>query len=90
VEELEGEELMPALKVSGLNFSYGAGPLIKELSFELRPGILCVLGPNGSGKSTLLKLLTGFIKAASGLVRLGGEEAAPSNRKAGAPGGLCG
>lgn len=67
---------MPALKVSGLNFSYGAGPLIKDLSFELRPGdFMCVLGPNGSGKSTLLKLLTGFIKAASGSVRLGGEEA---------------
>lgn len=67
---------MPALKVSGLNFSYGTGPLIKDLSFELRPGdFMCVLGPNGSGKSTLLKLLTGFIKAASGSVRLGGEEA---------------
>ena len=67
---------MPALKVSGLNFSYGAGPLIKDLSFELRPGdFMCVLGPNGSGKSTLLKLLTGFIKAASGSVKLGGEEA---------------
>lgn len=68
---------MPALKVSGLTFSYGARPLIRDLSFELRPGdFMCVLGPNGSGKSTLLKLLTGYLKAASGSVRLGGEEAA--------------
>ncbi|MBI4352163.1 MAG: ABC transporter ATP-binding protein [Elusimicrobia bacterium] len=68
---------MPALKVSGLTFSYGAEPLIRDLSFELRPGdFMCVLGPNGSGKSTLLKLLTGYIRAASGSVRLGGEEAA--------------
>lgn len=68
---------MPALKVSALTFSYGSRPLIQDLSFELRPGnFLCVLGPNGSGKSTLLKLLTGYMKAASGSVKLGGEEAA--------------
>lgn len=68
---------MPALKVSGLTFSYGPKPLIRDLSFELHPGdFMCVLGPNGSGKSTLLRLLTGFLKAASGTVRLGGQEAA--------------
>lgn len=66
---------MPALKVSGLTFAYNGGPLIRELSFDLRPGdFMCVLGPNGSGKSTLLKLLTGFIKPASGSVKLGGED----------------
>ncbi len=66
---------MPALKVSGLTFSYGAAPLLAGLSFELRSGdFMCVLGPNGSGKSTLLRLLTGFQKGASGSVRLGGEE----------------
>ncbi len=68
---------MPALKVSGLTFSYGPRPLIQDLSFELRPGdFMCVLGPNGSGKSTLLRLLTGFMKPAAGSVRLGGLEAA--------------
>lgn len=67
---------MPVLRVSDLSFSYGERPLFSGLSFELRPGdFLCVLGPNGSGKSTLLKLLTGYIRAASGSVRLGGEEA---------------
>ncbi len=66
---------MPSLKVSGLTFSYGPEPLIKDLSLELRPGdFMCVLGPNGSGKSTLLRLLTGFMKSSSGSVRLAGEE----------------
>lgn len=68
---------MPALKVSGLTFTYNGGPLLRDLSFELRGGdFMCVLGPNGSGKSTLLKLLTGFIRPASGQVRLGGTETA--------------
>lgn len=66
---------MPALRVSGLTFSYNGGPLLRDLSFELRPGdFMCVLGPNGSGKSTLLRLLTGYIKPAGGSVRLAGEE----------------
>ncbi len=68
--------MTPLLKVSGLTFSYGAAPLIKDLSFELRRGdFMCVLGPNGSGKSTLLKLLTGFIKPGAGTASMGGEEA---------------
>ncbi|OGR41861.1 MAG: hypothetical protein A2X35_11150 [Elusimicrobia bacterium GWA2_61_42] len=66
---------MPALKVAGLTFSYGAGPLLRDVAFELRPGdFMCVLGPNGSGKSTLLKLLTGFIKGGAGSVCLGGGD----------------
>lgn len=66
---------MPLLKVSGLSFSYGDRPLLKDISFEVRPGeFLCVLGPNGSGKSTLLKLLTGFLKTRPGEVRLGGQD----------------
>lgn len=66
---------MPLLKAEGLTFSYGPGPLISGLSFELRRGdFMCVLGPNGCGKSTLLKLLTGYIKAAAGRVWLKGSE----------------
>ncbi|MHB0996721.1 MAG: ABC transporter ATP-binding protein [Elusimicrobiales bacterium] len=66
---------MPALKVSGLEFSYGPVPLIRDLSLELRGGdFMCVLGPNGCGKSTLLRLLTGYARAQGGTVRLGGEE----------------
>jgi iron complex transport system ATP-binding protein len=77
MEEFPGARLMPALKVSSLTFSYGPLPLIKEVSFELRPGdFMCVLGPNGSGKSTLLKLFTGFIKRGSGSVSLAGEDVA--------------
>lgn len=66
---------MPLLKAEGLTFSYGCRPLISGLSFEMRRGdFMCVLGPNGSGKSTLLKLLTGFMKASAGTVKIKGEE----------------
>lgn len=62
------------LSARGLNFSYGCEPLITDLSLEIAQGdFLCVLGPNGSGKSTLLKILTGFIRAGSGQILLGGK-----------------
>ncbi len=68
--------MTPLVKVSGLSFSYGEDELISNMSFEVGSGdFLCVLGPNGSGKSTLLKLLTGFIKAGRGVVRVGGADA---------------
>ncbi len=66
---------MPVLRASALTFSYGPEPLINGLGFELRSGdFMCVLGPNGSGKSTLLKLLTGYIRGASGSVHIAGED----------------
>jgi len=66
---------MTRLQVDGLSFSYGPGPLIKDLSFEAGPGdFICVLGPNGCGKSTLLNLLTGYMQARSGTVRLSGDD----------------
>ena len=37
--------------------------ILKEISFELEPGITLVMGPNGSGKSTLLNLISGIIPA---------------------------
>jgi iron complex transport system ATP-binding protein len=64
----------PLLEAASLSFSYGGPELIKGVSFSISAGdFLCVLGPNGSGKSTLLKLLTGYLAADSGEVRLGGE-----------------
>lgn len=63
------------LEAGSLSFSYGGPELIKGVSFSIAAGdFLCVLGPNGSGKSTLLKLLTGYLAADSGEVRLGGEK----------------
>ncbi|WP_162145236.1 ATP-binding cassette domain-containing protein [Chthoniobacter flavus] len=45
------------------------------IDFDLQPGgILAVLGDNGSGKSLLLSCLTGHLRTAPGVVRLGDED----------------
>jgi len=48
------------LNVKNLNFSYKKSPVLKSLSFKVKPGeYLAVIGESGCGKSTLLKTLRG-------------------------------
>ena len=61
------------LQVKGLSAGYGAFLVLRDLSFEARPGLTVVLGPNGAGKTTLLKALNGLITRQAGRVRLDGR-----------------
>lgn len=48
-------------------------PVLSSVSLEVAKGeIVSVLGRSGSGKSTLLNLAAGYIKPASGSIRIGG------------------
>ena len=67
------------LKVQRLSKTYptAAGPLsvLREVSFELRPGDTCaIVGPSGSGKTTLLGLCAGLDQPSTGTVELAGRE----------------
>ena len=48
---------MSTVLFSHVSFSYGATPVLGNVSFACGPGdCLAVVGPNGVGKSTLLAL----------------------------------
>ncbi len=65
------------LIVEGLRAGYGAGVVLDELSFRMRPGeALAVLGRNGVGKSTLLRCLMGQVRVHGGSIRLADSEIA--------------
>jgi putative ABC transport system ATP-binding protein len=69
----------PILKVQRLSKTYptAAGPLsvLREVSFELRPGDTCaIVGPSGSGKTTLLGLCAGLDQPSTGTVELAGRD----------------
>ena len=54
--------------------SYGAKPVLEDVSFKLSPGqIGCLLGPSGCGKTTALRLVAGFEHPSAGEIRIGGE-----------------
>jgi ATP-binding cassette subfamily C exporter for protease/lipase len=65
------------LQVEGLVASAPGGnaPILKGLSFSLKPGeVLAVVGPSAAGKTTLARMLTGLWSASSGKVRLDGVD----------------
>ncbi len=54
---------------------YGDHNAVDDVSFRVRPGeILGFLGPNGAGKSTTMNILTGYLSATSGTVRVDGHD----------------
>jgi ABC-2 type transport system ATP-binding protein len=60
--------------VSGLCRSYGSWRAVRDVSFELGPGVTGLLGPNGAGKTTLLGCLAGITSWDTGSVRVDGVD----------------
>ncbi|MGB0766699.1 MAG: metal ABC transporter ATP-binding protein [Phycisphaeraceae bacterium] len=62
---------LAAVRCEGLTVAYDARPVLRSVSFAVRPGeMIGVIGPNGAGKSTLLKCMLGLIKPDYGKVTL--------------------
>ena len=59
------------LRVETLCAGYGRRQVLKDVSFAVGRGEMCVLlGANGSGKSTLLRALCGLTDASGGCMLL--------------------
>jgi ABC-2 type transport system ATP-binding protein len=63
----------PAIEVEHLVKTYAGVTAVNDISFSVARGeILGFLGPNGAGKSTTMRVLTGYMPATSGQVRICG------------------
>ena len=61
------------IEVANLSKRYGDLPAVRDVSFTAPSGqILGFLGPNGAGKTTTMRIITGFLPATSGTVRVEG------------------
>jgi putative ABC transport system ATP-binding protein len=71
------------LELDGVSKVYGAEPpvaALQSVSFSVRRGELAaIVGPSGSGKSTLLHIIGTLERPSSGIVRIGGVDAAQLN-----------
>lgn len=62
-----------SIEVKNLFKYYGDQAAVRDISFSVDKGeIVGFLGPNGAGKSTTMKIITGFIPASSGEVKVCG------------------
>ncbi len=63
----------PAIEVSHLVKTYASVAAVNDISFSVARGeIIGFLGPNGAGKSTTMRILTGYLPATSGMVKICG------------------
>lgn len=63
------------IQVENLVKRYGQHIAIDQLNFTVNKGeILGFLGPNGAGKSTTMNIITGYISATSGSVKINGRD----------------
>ena len=64
----------PMIEVENLTKRYGQHVALDGVSFSVDGGeVVGFLGPNGAGKSTTMRILTTFMAATSGSVRVGGD-----------------
>jgi ABC-2 type transport system ATP-binding protein len=63
------------IEVSNLTKRYAGRTAVDDISFSVARGeIVGLLGPNGAGKSTTMRILSGFMPATSGTVRVAGYD----------------
>jgi ABC-2 type transport system ATP-binding protein len=71
------------ISVQGLSKSYGQTEAVRDLSFTVNKGeVVGFLGPNGAGKSTTMRILSGFLPADTGEVRIAGFDVFTQSVKA--------
>jgi ABC-type branched-subunit amino acid transport system ATPase component/branched-subunit amino acid ABC-type transport system permease component len=80
----DGAPAPPVLEAVRVSRSFGGVDAVQDVSLQVGRGeIVGLIGPNGAGKTTLFDVLSGFVPAQSGEVRLAGRDvtrARPSRR----------
>ncbi len=80
----------PVLELRGVNASYGATAVLRNVSLSVAPGsVTALIGPNGAGKTTSLRVASGLMKASSGQVLVDGVDVTSTSAARRAKNGMC-
>ncbi len=72
-----------ALLIENVNVSYGAEPVIRDISFQVEAGeSFGLMGLNGAGKTTLIKAILGLREQGSGKISIFGAPCTSRESKA--------
>lgn len=70
------------IDVANLSKSYGPIEALRDVSFKVASHeVVGLLGPNGAGKSTAIRILTGYLQADSGDVKIDGLDVVTHTRE---------
>jgi len=65
---------MPILEANNLRKEFGGLIAVDDVSFAINSDeIVAIIGPNGAGKTTIFNLLSGVLKATSGVIKYNGQ-----------------
>jgi ATP-binding cassette, subfamily B, bacterial len=79
IRDMRGAKRAPKFKgrisFDHVTFGYGEKEVLKDVSFEIRPGqVAAIVGPSGTGKTTLASLIPRFYDPISGRVCVDGTD----------------
>lgn len=65
----------PVVELLEISKTYGEVEVLGNVTLSLGAGeVVALIGDNGAGKSTLVKIVSGYLKPTSGLMKVGGRE----------------
>ena len=74
-EDAAGDRVQPAIRMQGIDKSFGPVRANRGASLEVIPGeIHALVGENGAGKSTLMRILGGLMKPDAGKLEVNGRD----------------
>lgn len=66
---------MLSITLEALSKSYGATPVVRDVSLRIEPGeLFFLLGGSGCGKTTILRMIAGFIEPTAGRILFDGMD----------------
>ncbi len=69
------EGILPYVSLAGTSKAFGSITVLKDVSFDIRPGeVHALMGENGAGKSTLIKIISGLYTPDTGTMTVMGRE----------------